>query len=916
MATKSNKHFYILCVLFSGLSLSGLLIITTDQAARVIASAPLTAGSIITLTPDEMTLTDHVATQANTVGQCTEPWLASVPTGTIILGVDPVSCDPATWSGGTATAQVFLPNVYTKTVYALKLFWPDRDGKGLHSPRRNQVAAITFDGHPIWSKRTTTLSTFGNYYAAEHQPILTTLVVTQSLTHTLAISVSAQTAWDLSQIELRSYPYPAQIQGIGYSPYRDCQVPAGVVQPSSQDMEEDLWRLFHTTNAIRTYAATGVNHQIPALANQLGLPIFAGAWLDHSDTPALDEAEIQALITLANTTTLQGVIVGNEFYLRHRTSADINYLGQRIAQVKSGLANPNLPIMTAEIDNLMFSWQSVASPVSTGIQSVYRPVLDNTSVVMVHIYPYWSGLSIEGAAAFTVQRYKAIQNLIAQTYPGQNKRVIIGETGWPSGGQTNGQAVPSLANQERYLREFLLLAEQQGVEYLFFDAIDEQWKIISEGPVGPQWGYSHTDRTAKHNFYGVLLPMQALFYPYQIYLPFLARNASSPELAPAWVDDLFASLASQSLIAGNSSPFLVYSEWPTLGSPQFVGSNFIGDTDNIQQYECDRADPHSGEMAIRASFSPTGTLGWGGVGWLYPENNLGTQPQGIDLSWANKLTFWAKGATGGEKVQFFVGGVGTQTDPYPDSVRPEVSTGYLQLQNSWQQYTLNLRGKNLTHVVRGFGWSTDHCANPTGVTFYLDDIQFEYDANLPLPPTPGPTFPIYTNAGAQSNHYVPSGWMGDGTVPGRVSLTECWLSNPHSGSTGIRINYSQAVIGWAGIYWTHPAENWGDRPGGFDLTGAKRVTFWARGDTAGDQVTFIIGGLAYPGGTNCSAPQYNYPDSICPKLEQTVTLSTAWTQYTITLPQNRDLSRVVGGFGWTATQPLTFYLDDILYEFN
>jgi len=742
-------------------------------------------------------------------------------------------------------------------------------------------------------------------------------VVTQSLTHTLAISVPAQTAWDLSQIELSPYPYPAQIRGIGYSPYRDCQIPGGVVQPSSQDMEEDLWRLFHTTNAIRTYAATGVNRQVPALANKLGLPVYAGAWLDHGDNPSLDEPEIQALITLANTTTLQGVIVGNEYYLRHRTPADVTYLVQRIMQVKNGLSNPNLPIMTAEIDNVMFGWQSNASTVTTGILPAYRPILDATSVVLVHIYPYWSGLPIDGAAAFTVQRYKAIQNLIAQEYPGQNKRVIIGEAGWPSGGSVNNLAVPSPENQERYLREFLFLAEQEGVDYMFFDAFDELWKITNEGSVGSHWGYSYTDRTAKYNFYGVLLPTEAL-YPYRIYLPYIAKESASQALASLWVDDKVAPLLSNPILASGSSPFLVYTEWPMVGSPNFVGSGFSGDIGNVSQYECDRTDPYSGEMAIRASFSPTGTLGWGGVSWLYPENNFGTMPQGIDLSWANKLTFLAKGAAGGEKIQFFVGGVGTQADPYPDSLRPQASTGYIQLQNTWQQYTINLRGQNLTHVVRGFGWSTDRCANPGGAAFYLDDIQFEYDPNLPPPPLPGPTFPVYTDAGAQSNHYVPSGWMGDGEVPGRMSLTECWSSNPHSGTTSIRIAYTQVITGWAGIYWTYPAENWGDRPGGYDLTGAKRLTFWARSDTPNAQIGFLIGGIGYPNGTSCTMPQYLYPDSVCPKIEQTVTLSPTWTQYTIDLPSNppRDLGRVVGGFGWVATQAVTFYLDDIVYEFN
>ena len=41
----------------------------------------------------------------------------------------------------------------------------------------------------------------------------------------------------------------------------------------------------------------------------------------------------------------------------------------------------------------------------------------------------------------------------------------------------------------------------------------------------------------------------------------------------------------------------------------------------------------------------------------------GDDPKGgVDLRAANKLSFWTKGANGGEKIRFFVGGIGTGTD--------------------------------------------------------------------------------------------------------------------------------------------------------------------------------------------------------------------------------------------------------------
>jgi len=66
------------------------------------------------------------------------------------------------------------------------------------------------------------------------------------------------------------------------------------------------------------------------------------------------------------------------------------------------------------------------------------------------------------------------------------------------------------------------------------------------------------------------------------------------------------------------------------------------------------------------------------------------------------------------------------------------------------------------------------------------------------------------------------------------------------------------------------------------------------------------------------SPLDSYPDSMCPKIVQTETLNVTWTKYTIDLLQTsqQNLGDVIGRFGWTADHPVTFYLDDIVYEFQ
>ena len=48
-------------------------------------------------------------------------------------------------------------------------------------------------------------------------------------------------------------------------------------------------------------------------------------------------------------------------------------------------------------------------------------------------------------------------------------------------------AVPSADNQARYLREFSNWAQKMHVQYFYFDAFDEAWKVQEQG-VGTHWG--------------------------------------------------------------------------------------------------------------------------------------------------------------------------------------------------------------------------------------------------------------------------------------------------------------------------------------------------------------------------------------------------------------------------------------------
>jgi len=159
------------------------------------------------------------------------------------------------------------------------------------------------------------------------------------------------------------------------------------------------------------------------------------------------------------------------------------------------------------------------------------------------------------------------------------------------------------------------------------------------------------------------------------------------------------------------------------------------------------------------------------------------------------------------------------------------------------------------------------------------------------------------------NHFVASGFMPDGRC---VAINDTWLDNCQDSRSCIQLQFnrdcSATGIGWAGIYWLAPANNWGDaKSGGYNLTGAKKLVFWARGEKGGEVVTFKMGGVGMG---------HPYPDSDGAGTDPIV-LTKDWKEYSIDL-KGKDLKHIIGGFAWVGTAKenqsnITFYVRNIYY---
>jgi len=215
----------------------------------------------------------------------------------------------------------------------------------------------------------------------------------------------------------------------------------------------------------------------------------------------------------------------------------------------------------------------------------------------------------------------------------------------------------------------------------------------------------------------------------------------------------------------------------------------------------------------------------------------------------------------------------------------------------------------LSYINGGFSWETTADLNPQGATFYLDDIKFVLDSSI-KPETKKPEnmpFYVYADRSSISNHFIPSGYMGD---YGDIKYDGASTEDAYLGDTCIKIIYTgQATQGarWAGVYWQNPANNWGTVDAGFDLSKATKLTFWAKGAKGGERIEeFKMGAIM---------GEYSDSDSagIGP-----VILNKEWTQYTIDL-KGKDMSYVIGGFCYSTNidvnpEGATFYLDEIKYE--
>jgi exo-beta-1,3-glucanase (GH17 family) len=301
--------------------------------------------------------------------------------------------------------------------------------------------------------------------------------------------------------------------GLAYGPFRDGQGPSPSVPfPTLNQIEEDLASIGRITKHVRTYGSGGNYAQIAPLAKRHGISVMQGIHLGSDDKA--NKEEISAAVSLAHQGLVDSIVVGNETLSgsgnntgagTQRSRPTKQELISYIHQVKEKLGPDAIPVSTAQIYS---DWESNLD------------LVKDVDFVVAHFYPFWDGQAIGGAAATVLENYGKLKADLRMRY-GHDVRVVIGETGWPSGGSPHDAALPSSENQRKFFGEFITLACNNSIPFYYFEAFDEEWKwregtkwegslslpdgdrTFSARWIGSSWGIYQSNGRVKPQFTGV-----------------------------------------------------------------------------------------------------------------------------------------------------------------------------------------------------------------------------------------------------------------------------------------------------------------------------------------------------------------------------------------------------------------------------
>ena len=186
---------------------------------------------------------------------------------------------------------------------------------------------------------------------------------------------------------------------------------------------------------LRYYGSTDGLEKIGKLAKARGYFVIAGAWIGPDQVDNLLQAN--NAIATANAGYADSVCSGYEIIRRGDIlTGDANSVagdGTLIGWIKYIKNNVVVPVTYGDTD--------------ANLKANPAVVNECEGFALASFYPFWNGRNINDAVA----NLKNCFNDLQSQYP--STKIIIGETGWPTDGQTVDQAKPTPDNARKYFTE-------------------------------------------------------------------------------------------------------------------------------------------------------------------------------------------------------------------------------------------------------------------------------------------------------------------------------------------------------------------------------------------------------------------------------------------------------------------------------
>ena len=278
------------------------------------------------------------------------------------------------------------------------------------------------------------------------------------LTGSGVIATSVSLNWMIQKGGLN----PPPLFGLNFRPYFAGQGPNLTTQISESQIRERMGVIRPYTNWVRTFECGNGFEKSGRLAHQVGLKAAIGGRLGRDLTA--NQQQIDCLINVANAREADLVIVGSEALLRGDiTETELVNLINRVKQAVPG----DIPVGYADVSSELLS---------------HPNVMEAMDVIFVNYYPYREGVQVDLGLASIHEYHQQI------TSAAKGKPIVVGETGWPSGGDIVGQAIPSEENACFFFQDFISWAEANAVEYYYFSSLDESGKEEFDGHQGADLG--------------------------------------------------------------------------------------------------------------------------------------------------------------------------------------------------------------------------------------------------------------------------------------------------------------------------------------------------------------------------------------------------------------------------------------------